>query len=59
MGKMRGIALINILLKWYLATITLVIERLVNGLSRPPSLIVGGEKGCGAALVYGPLQLLA
>ena len=59
MGKMRGIALINILLKWYLATITLVIERLVNGLTRPPSLIVGGEKECGAALVYSPLQLLA
>ena len=59
MGKMRGIALVNALLKWYLATITLIMQRLLSNLEHTDTLIIGGEKGCAASLVYVPLQLLA
>ena len=59
MNQMRGIALLNALLKWYLATLTMLIERELLPLIDDSALIVGGEKGCAASLVFTPLQLLA
>ena len=59
MTQMRGISLLSALLKWYLAVLTDAIDKDTQHLYEEPALVVGGEKGCSASIVYGVLQQIA
>ena len=59
MKNMRGISLVCALLKWYLACLTALLNKCTRPLHDHDVMLVGGEKGCSAAIIYASLQMIA
>ena len=55
MAKMRGLAMLNALFKWYLACLTALMIKATKVQDDVGVLVIGGKKGCQATMVISPL----